>query len=124
MITREDIFSAVEEMVGASYDQPFEGDFDSYVFRHSASKKWFALLMKAPKKYFYGEGVEGYTDCLNVKCDPVLRDLLADNYDGIYPAWHMNKKLWATIPLESGFPKEELIKLLYHSFDLTNGKRK
>ncbi|MBP5242462.1 MAG: MmcQ/YjbR family DNA-binding protein [Clostridia bacterium] len=119
-MTREDVFDMVNEMIGATMDQPFEGDFYSTVLRHADTKKWFGIVMKAPRKYFYGDGQEGYDECVTLKCDPILRGLLQNTYlNCVFPAYHMNKNLWASLPLDSAFPQEEMRKLLYHSFDLT-----
>lgn len=118
-MTREDIFSMAEGIAGSCADQPFEGDFSTYVFRHTDTKKWFGILMQAPSAYFYGKGEKGYTDCVTFKCEPVLREILMQNYEGIYPAWHMNKVHWATVVLDSPFPIGEMEKLLALSFELT-----
>jgi len=37
----------------------------------------------------------------------------------ILPAYHMNKKHWITIALDSPFPKEEIYDLISLSYDLT-----
>ena len=33
-------------------DHPFSDDFDTCVFRHNDTKKWFALVMNIPKSKF------------------------------------------------------------------------
>ena len=43
---------------------------------------------------------------------------------GILPAYHMNKKHWITILLESGFAEKELRALLMESYRLTQGCKK
>lgn len=123
-MTIEEVLSAASSIAGAVLDQPFEGDFTATVLRHADTRKWFGIVMPAPRRYFYGKESVGSVDCVTLKCDPVLRDLLADAYGGIYPAWHMNKKLWASIPLDGRFPDEELKKLLFHSFELTDKRKK
>lgn len=120
----EEVIAAAQEIVGAVTDCPFEGDFESAVLRHADTKKWFGIVMQAPGRYFYGGEYVGMVWCVTLKCDPLLHMLLENIYEGIYPAWHMNKKLWVSIPLDRRFPDDELIKLLSHSFELTDRRKK
>lgn len=123
-MTREELFSAVDGIEGAVKDCPFKGDFYTTVFRHGDSGKWFGIAMRAPARYFYGETARGETDVATVKCDPFLRTLLQTTYPNcVYPAYHMNKTLWVSIPLAADFPAWEMEQLLRHSFDLTDKKR-
>ena len=39
---------------------------------------------------------------INVKCDPEKAIDLREQYDGIQPGFHMNKKHWITIDLYAG----------------------
>ncbi|MCR4941501.1 MAG: MmcQ/YjbR family DNA-binding protein, partial [Campylobacter sp.] len=71
------------------------------VFKHEKNQKWFALLIKIDaKKTDFKELYEGEISLLNLKCDPELAYLLCDN-DKISKAYHMNKKLWISINLNS-----------------------
>lgn len=110
----------------AGVDCPFQSETDIFVLRHTDSKKWFGVVMSAPASYFYGKDKKGSIRVLNVKCHPFLQNLLQNTYENcVYPAYHMNKQLWISVPLESNFPKEEMEKLLYHSYELTlTGRRK
>lgn len=122
-MTREEIFETVNGMEGAVMDCPFEGDFYSTVLRRKESGKWFGIVMRAPASYFYGEEARGGVDVLTVKCDPFLRSLLQNTYPGcVYPAYHMNKTLWASVPLTSDFPSHEMKQLLNHSFEMVGHK--
>lgn len=73
--------------------------------------------MNIPAKKL-GISQEGNLDALNLKCDPVLNSLLRGE-EGILPAYHMNKKHWITILLDSSFPKEQVYNLIDNSYDLT-----
>src|SRR5881392_637662 len=54
----------------------------------------------------------------NLKCDPDLALELRDRYEQVRPGYHMNKKHWNTVEIESGIPETELRKLIDHSYDL------
>ena len=54
---------------------------------------------------------------VNVKCDPEYAIELREHYNGIAPGYHMNKKMWNTIYIESDVPADLIKKLIDHSVD-------
>ena len=68
---------------------------DNIVFK--VSGKMFALL-----------AFEEVPPRANLKCDPDLALELRDRYEQVEPGYHMNKKHWNTIEIESGIPDAEL----------------
>lgn len=42
--------------------------------------------------------------------------------EGIYPAYHMNKKYWASIILDDTLSDEEVMELIEISYNLVNSK--
>ncbi len=97
-------------------DYPFDDITDSdgawTVMRHRSNKKSFALIYER-------EGL-----CVNLKCDPSRADFLRQVYNGVTPAYHMNKEHWNTVRLASDVPVDELYSLIEHSYRLTMPKRK
>ena len=55
---------------------------------------------------------------VNLKCDPDLALDLRDRYEQIRPGYHMNKKHWNTVEIDTGIPDAELRKMIDHSFEL------
>ena len=55
---------------------------------------------------------------VNLKCDPDLALDLRDRYEQVSPGYHMNKKHWNTVEIESGIADIELRKMIDHSYDL------
>ncbi|TXD47979.1 MmcQ/YjbR family DNA-binding protein [Polaribacter sp. IC073] len=56
---------------------------------------------------------------INLKCDPNRAVELRGQYEGINPGWHMNKKLWNTVTINSSDVSDNLVKeLVVHSYDL------
>lgn len=107
-MTKDKYLDFCRNMAGASVDRPFNEDFDSYVARHTISRKWFALVME----------LNGKT-VVNLKCDPMQADFLRSVYKGVIPAYHMNKVHWNTVYLESDVPDEEIENMTFESFSLT-----
>ena len=84
------------------------------VFRHTGSRKWFALVLDiAP-----GKLAPNQTEAVHaavVKCG----ELLLPGYlarPGFYPAHYTDKKSWVTMSLD-GVPDEDIITLLDMSYD-------
>jgi predicted DNA-binding protein (MmcQ/YjbR family) len=43
---------------------------------------------------------------------------LRDRYEQVRPGYHMNKKHWNTVEIDSGIPANELRKMIDHSYEL------
>ncbi len=121
MISRKEILDYTLSIDGAVFDKPFPDDFDTTVLRHSDTRKWFGAIIKAPKCKL-GLSGDGEADILNLKCDPALSQGLRDTYQGIIPAWHMNKYHWISVILDSDVDITTLTGLINLSFSLTLGK--
>ncbi len=55
---------------------------------------------------------------INLKCDPEKAIELRETYQAVKPGYHMNKKHWNTIDLNSDIQKADLLTLISHSYDL------
>lgn len=86
-------------------------DLDSIFFKHGESGKWYAFL------FFLKDRL-----CLNVKVDPMDSSMLCELYKGITPGWHMNKRHWITIDVNSDVPLKEIKYHLSQSYAMTKGK--
>jgi predicted DNA-binding protein (MmcQ/YjbR family) len=117
MIEREEIFAYVKEKFDTEPDYPWFKYPDYAVLRHDGGGKWYGLIMHVPRMKL-GLAGEGSAEIVELKCDPALNSFLRSQ-QGILPAYHMNKKHWMTIVLDSPFPKEEIYNLIDLSYDLT-----
>ena len=88
------------------------------VFRHQVSKKWYGAFLTTDWSKFEVDG-SGTIEVLNVKNDHVVELI---QRKGIYPAFHMNKKYWLSLPLDDTLTDTELFFLLDKSFELTQKK--
>ena len=119
-MNRQEFASYIEDYYGIKYDCPFEDDLDTWVFRHPDNKKWFALVMTV-KKCKLGLKNDGFIDVVNLKCAPeIMDDLWRES--GIFPAYHMSKKLWLTLALDNSCCEETLKWVTSISYDLTKKK--
>ena len=104
----QDAYSAEAEHLWAQYPE-------YSVFRHPASRKWYALIMDIPQNKLGLPG-EQRVDVLDIKCNPIMvGSLLAEK--GYFPAYHMSKKSWISILLDGSVPDEEIALLLEMAYD-------
>ncbi len=54
----------------------------------------------------------------NAKCDPVRAIELREQYEYIQPGYHMNKKLWNTITVNSTIPSQLIKRIIDDSYSL------
>ena len=80
------------------------------------------LVFKVMGKMFALIGLESWEQGeqkINLKCDPDWAEELRGAYEGVNPGWHMNKRLWNTVTINSSDVSDDLLlKLLNHSYDL------
>lgn len=51
-----------------------------------------------------------------LKCNPERAEELRDEYNGIEPAWHWNKKYWNQLYFDSDVPDALFCELIRHSY--------
>ena len=88
---------------GATEDTPFGED---------------VLVFKVGGKVFALAPLDEVPAAANLKCDPDLALELRDRYEQVRPGYHMNKKHWNTVEIDSGIPDTELRKMIDHSYEL------
>jgi len=76
------------------------------------------LVFKVRGKMFALAALEELPTTVNLKCDPDLALELRDRYEQIQPGYHMNKKHWNTVEIESGIPDSEVREMIDHSYEL------
>jgi predicted DNA-binding protein (MmcQ/YjbR family) len=77
------------------------------------------LVFKVMGKMFALAGLERIPPQVNLKCDPERSASLREQYDGlIYGAYHMSKLHWNTVEIESNVPRDLILELIDHSYDL------
>lgn len=80
------------------------------------------LVFKVMNKMFALTGLDAWEKGehkVNLKCDPERALELRATYDGINPGWHMNKRLWNTVTINTTDVSDNLVfELINHSYDL------
>ena len=112
------IMTLVQEKYKNQLEYLWERSPDTAVLRHEDNQKWYAILMRIPWDRL-DKGREGLVEAVNLKHDQVA-DLLSQN--GVYPAFHMNKRYWISLPLDDTLTDEKVLELFERSWFLTSKK--
>jgi predicted DNA-binding protein (MmcQ/YjbR family) len=57
-------------------------------------------------------------ESVNLKCDPDRAVELREQFHGIQPGYHMNKKHWNTVLFNGSVTDKLILELIDHSYDL------
>ena len=117
------IADRIERLYGVRPDFPWgQSPYDSAgTFRHTDSGKWFALIMNIRRGLLSKDADSRMIDVMNLKIDPNEKSPLQD---GVYPAYHMNHKMWITVTLDDTLSDDAVMKLVDVSFRMTAGGTK
>ena len=119
---REHIIQYMQDAYGTEAEYLWTDSPDSAVFRHPASRKWYAIIMRVlPERL--GLSGEQTLDVMNVKCSTIMIGSLLST-KGFFPAYHMNKNHWISIVLDGSISDDQIIPLLELSYDSVAPKRK
>lgn len=120
-MTKQEFLAHCLDAYGTSPDYPFDGDFETAVLRQEGNRKWYAIVMRVSRKKF-GFDSDEVIDVVNLKLPTEMFGSFGAS-DGVYPAYHMNKRHWISVLLPDA--SEETIRFLtVVSFDATGGKTK
>ncbi|QDH79373.1 MmcQ/YjbR family DNA-binding protein [Echinicola soli] len=75
------------------------------------------LVFKVGGKLFALIDIEQFKS-VNLKCNPERAVELREQFTGIIPGYHMNKKHWNTVSFNGSVPDPLILELVDHSYDL------
>lgn len=107
------IFSKYE----VAADFPFKSSPYHGVYRNK-DNKWFGILMDIPFNKI-DKNKSGLIEVINVKINPNDKDNLL-KIEGIYEAYHMNKKSWISIILDDTLSDDLISELIDNSYKLVS----
>ena len=112
----EKIFGYVRDNYGTEPEYPWIKSPEYAVLRHSSNRKWYGLIMEVNGRAF------GLDDrmmwVINLKVSPQVHEIMTAEGTA-FPAYHMNKKKWISVPLEESAAQEVLYDLIDESYELT-----
>ena len=122
-MTKQEFLSYCVDTYGISPDYPFDDLLETAVLRHTDSRKWFALVMRVPRRKL-GIDCDELTDVVNLKLPTEMFGSFSA-VDGVYPAYHMNKLHWISLLISEA--SDDTIRFLvnasYNATKKNNKKR-
>ena len=101
-----------------TYCLSFKGAYEKMPFEKAASAYDRNLLVFCvAEKWFCFVNVETFDFC-NIKCAPDRIVDLQERYEGVTPAYHMNKKHWISVHFDKDVPDRTIEDLVKQSYDL------
>lgn len=120
-LQRERITQYIQDTYGTAAEYLWTDSPGNAIFRHPASKKWYAAMMWVrPEKL--GLTGEEPLNVMDIKCSTIMIGSLLST-KGFLPAYHMNKNHWISIVLDGSVSDEQITPLLELSYDSAAPKR-
>lgn len=86
------------------------------VWRRKDTGKWYAVILTVSKEKL-GLPENEIVEIIDLRLQPELMEKIVDN-ERYFPGWHMNKKSWYTIILDTTVSTEEICKKINTSYQL------
>ena len=119
-MTKQELLEYCRHTLGTAPDYPFDEDFETAVFRHSDNRKWYAIVMRVPRRKF-GFDSDEVINVVNLKLPTEMHGSFSPA-DGVHPAYHMNKLHWVSVLLPDA--SDDTVRFLTNaSFEITRTKR-
>ena len=120
-MTKQSFLEYCQNTYGTAADYPFDEDLETAVLRHGDNRKWYAIVMRVSRRRF-GIARDEMIDAVNLKLPTELFGSFGAA-DGIYPAYHMNKRHWVSVLLPDA-PDEVVRFLVNVSFEATKDRHR
>ena len=75
------------------------------------------LVFKVMGKMFTATDIDKFAS-FNVKCDPEKAITLREQFSGVKPGYHMNKKHWNTLEMDGSLPDDRVREWIDDSYGL------
>lgn len=77
-----------------------------------------SLVLKVQGKMFALIPLNNPETQISLKCDPELAITLREEFDGVVPAYHFNKKHWNTVYMDGHINRKHICEWIDHSYRL------
>ena len=102
-MTRNELIDYCRNKKGVTVEFPFDNTCMSF---------------KLISKFFAFIDIKNEKNVISLKCDPWLAAAFREQYEGVTPGYHLNKKHWNTIDADLDIPKEKVLEMIDMSYDL------
>lgn len=117
----KEIIAYIKSKYGDELEFLWEKFDDNAIWRNKINNKWYGLLMILTEDKL-GLKSDKSVEVLNVMCDKEKIKSVVDN-EAVFPGYHMNKKSWISIKLDSTLKTEIVLDFIDKSYVLSLGKK-
>lgn len=114
------IIAYIEQQYGDKLEFLWEKHPDAAVCRRKDNQKWYLVIFNLPKKKLDFDD-DGTIEIIDVRVSPDKLPQLIDNKN-YFPGYHMNKRHWLTVSLESSVAIETFYHFIDDSYTLAKKK--
>ena len=112
----KEIVDYVYKKYGDELEFLWDDSPDSAISRRKETGKWYLIIMSV-KASKIGLAGEDKIEVMNLHAEPSEVERLLDGVH-FFPAYHMNKKHWLTIPLDERVKSEKIFEMIDNSYRL------
>ncbi len=112
----KEITDYVKHKYGDELEFLWEKFSDNAIIRRSDNKKWYLLLLTVSKNKI-GLNGEEKIEIIDLRGTPETIENIVDNKN-YFKGYHMNKKHWYTICVDSGIATKEILNRIDESYNL------
>ena len=116
----DDVIEYVRDKYGDELEFLWEKFDDNAIWRRKDNNKWYGAVLTVAKCKIGLDGEER-VEILDLRISPQEVESIID-YKRYFPAYHMNKKSWITIPLDGSLELEEIFRRIDESYILAKKK--
>ena len=102
-MTRNELIDYCKNKKGVTIEFPFDNSCMSF---------------KLVSKFFAFINIKEGKNKISLKCEPWLAVAFREQYEGVMPGYHLNKKHWNTIDVNLDIPIEKVFEMIDMSYDL------
>ncbi|WP_373000567.1 MmcQ/YjbR family DNA-binding protein [Lutispora sp.] len=102
-MTKDELIEYCRNKPGVTVEFPFDSSCMSF---------------KLVSKFFAFMNINKDKDEISLKCDPWLAVAFREQYEGVTPGYHLNKKHWNTVDADLDVPKEKVLEMIDMSYNL------
>lgn len=118
----QEVIAYVREKYGDELEYLWQKFPDNAVVRRKDNKKWYAAILTVSRRKL-GFDSDETVEIIDLRLDPSEMETTVDNIK-YFPGYHMNKKHWITICLDSTVPTEEIFARIDDSYRLAKKQGK
>ena len=119
-ITSKKVIKYIKEKYNDNLEFLWKKSPNNAIWRRKDTRKWYGVMLTVSRRKF-GLDSDEFVEVLNFMTNPGATSPV--DFKSYFPAYHMNKKNWCSVILNSAVATEEICKRLDYSRMAASGKK-